>query len=450
MSRSIVKWDLKNININKFSVIFVVSVIAAGIIILVYVFHIFSSINYPDNNIKIIHYADHISAAHQELIDIFNEEHKGKIRVETVNLPFEKFSTNERKELLVRFFRNKNDRIDVFSVDQIWVPRFQGWGIPLDSLISDTTRDNIIKYALESCIYNNKFVAVPLYIDISLMYYRDDLLRKLKNYKEIVQKLSNSITWQDFIELHKKFNNKKNPFYIMQAENYEGLVCQFVEMVRGLKGYLINGNKINLNTKEARRALQLLVDFVNKYRISPKDVLYFKEITSYKYFIKNNGVFLRSWPGFLKDYKTYINNPKIYNNLRRAPVPHFKGYNPASVFGGWNLMISKFSKNKKEALEFIKFLLKAESQKILYTDGGYIPINNKVYQDSAFLDKNPELKFYSRLLKTGVHRPFLENYTIISDILSHYINIAIRKELTVQEALSKAQEEINSKNILNE
>ena len=57
------------------------------------------------SKVKKIYYADNISTAHQELIDRFNEEHAGKIEVVPVNLPFSKFSTNERKELLTRAFR---------------------------------------------------------------------------------------------------------------------------------------------------------------------------------------------------------------------------------------------------------------------------------------------------------------------------------------------------------
>ncbi len=68
--------------------------------------------------------------------------------------------------------------------------------------------------------------------------------------------------------------------------------------------------------------------------------------------------------------------------------------------------------------------------------------------DSEFVKKNPRLKFYETLYKTGVRRPFLENYTNVSDILSFYINKAIKKEISVQEALKAATAKINNKSIL--
>ena len=128
-----------------------------------------------------IYFADNISIAHQQLIDKFNREHKGEIEVVPVNLPFTKFSTNERKELLARSLRSKSNRIDVFSVDVIWVPRFARWCEPIDAYFSDTETDCIIKYILKSCYWDSSLYAIPHYMDIGLMYYRSDLIKKLPN-----------------------------------------------------------------------------------------------------------------------------------------------------------------------------------------------------------------------------------------------------------------------------
>ena len=50
-------------------------------------------------------------------------------------------------------------------------------------------------------------------------------------------------------------------------------------------------------------------------------------------------------------------------------------------------------------------------------------------------------------MASGVHRPFLENYTKISDIIALYLNKAINQELSVVEALSSAESKIISENI---
>jgi len=107
------------------------------------------------------------------------------------------------------------------------------------------------------------------------------------------------------------------------------------------------------------------------------------------------------------------------------------------------LMISKFSKNVDEAVLFIKYLVSEEAQSILYLEGGYLPINNSLYQSP----EDYKLHFYNELMKSGVYRPFLENYTKISDIIVEYLNRAIKKEITVEQALAGAKKKIINENI---
>ena len=138
----------------------------------------------------------------------------------------------------------------------------------------------------------------------------------------------------------------------------------------------------------------------------------------------------------------------VKENVRMIPVHHFIGSNTASVYGGWNLMVSNYSEKIPEVMKFVKFLLSVESQKIMYEERGYLPINNKLYSDSNYVKLHPELRFLKQVLQTGVHRPFLQNYTSVSDILSYYIKRAIKNEISVDEALNEATRKINEKAIL--
>ncbi len=431
----------------KLIYVIVSSLLVTILILISYVYNPFNSAESKENNVKRIFFADHISSAHQKLIANFNRKYKGQIFVEAINLPFEKFSTNERKELLARYLRSKSDRIDVFSVDQIWVPRFAKWAVRLENYIPSIQKKNILSYALESCIYNDTLVAVPLYIDVALMYYRKDLIKKLPDSNSYLAKIENSITWEDLIELGKNFKKEQNPFFIFQADDFEGLICSFVEMMASQGETIVRHDSLRLHTPEAKKALQMLIDLVNTFKISPVQVVQFKENPSYEYYLKNNGVFLRGWPSFLVDNKK-TQYSYLLENIERAPTPHFKGKKPVSVFGGWNLMISKYSTNLQESILFINYLLSEEAQKILFEEGGYLPIVNSLYSNEMFAEKYKEIVFYKKLFARGVHRPFLETYTNIADILSYYLLLAIKNELSAGEALSHAEAKINSESIL--
>ncbi len=397
-----------------------------------------------------VYFADNISPAHEEVIRRFNEIHRGSIEVIPVNLPFEKFTTNERKELLARSLRNKSDRIDVFAVDLIWVPRFSKWSEPLDSHFGKETRSHILEFALESCTYENALVAIPLYIDIGMMYYRRDLLQRLPDWQALEKQLKQSMTWDDFLGLRKRLGYKNRPFYAFPAKDYEGLVCNYFEMLAGQMSTPLGQRGVNLETPEARRALQMMTDFVRRDGVSPNAVTEFDENRSYDYMLKHDGIFWRGWPNFIENYSTFHPDKLKLRNIGRAALPHFKGKNPKSVYGGWNLMVSKYSTNKMQAIEFVKYMLTVETQKLLFEVGGYLPPNKQVYEDSAYMRQHPDLVFYRQLLDKGFHRPALVEYTKISDIISHFVHRAIKGEIPVDEALRQASEMISVTDVSSE
>ena len=110
-------------------------------------------------------------------------------------------------------------------------------------------------------------------------------------------------------------------------------------------------------------------------------------------------------------------------------------------------MVSKYSKQQKEAVKFLKFVQEEENQKILYKQSGFLPTNRRIYNNAKFLDENPALKQYWHILKRGKHRSYRSDYTRISDIITYYMNLALKKKISAAEALEQASEKINSKKV---
>jgi multiple sugar transport system substrate-binding protein len=346
--------------------------------------------------------------------------------------------------LLARSLRSKSDLIDIFASDLIWSARFAKWVTPLDDKFSDAELGEILNYSLESCYHEGNLVAIPHYVDVGVMYYRNDLLKSHPGYLIIEEELRNSITWEEFIYLKEEYFSDSDPFYIFPAKNYEGLVCSFAELILSQDSSNFSKDTIRVDTDEARNALNLLVDLVSKYQITPSAVVNFDEYQSYLYSLKNDAIFFRGWSGFMVNHRQMIEEAGKTGRFGVAALPHFRNGKRVSVFGGWNLMISKHSQHSEEAVKFIKFALKKENQEMMYSEGGYLPVNINVYKNQQFLDQHEHLGYYYYLLKRGVHRPFTPDYTKKSDIISHYINLAIKSELSPEEALEKAEELINT------
>ena len=394
-----------------------------------------------------IYFADRVTAAHKILIDKYNKLNEGKIKVIPIDFPNFDFSTNERKEMLARSLRGRGDGIDLFAVDLIWVQRFAKWCEPLDKYFSDDEKGKILKSALESCYYEGELVAVPLDLVQGVIYYREDLLKRFKDGDNIIRRINNDITWNEFIKLKNEIK-PSTPYYIFPATDYEGLICCFMELLLSLNRDYFSEEGFNLNTYEAEKSLQLLVDFVNKNKATPEIVTEFTEIPSYEYFINSDALFIRGWPSYDKDFKESPFDPEKESHLKKIPIPHFDSGIPTSIFGGWNLMVSKFSNKKEITVDFMKFLLKNESQEIFYRESGYYPIVNSFYENPEYLKKYPEIESFKNFMKTGVHRPAHVDYTRYSKIMSFYFKKAIQNKISVKQALVECTNAIQTDKVM--
>lgn len=421
-----------------------VSLAAAALLLVLMILFInhFGSTESESGGVVQVYYADNISPAHRVAIQRFNAIYSGRIEVVPVSLPFEKFSTNERKELLARSLRNKSDRLDIFSVDHIWVPRFSRWCEPLDERIPAEERLAILPQAETSCIYDSTLMAIPMYIDVGMLYYRRDLVQKARPDAGFVNRLKQSVTWDEFRTLGREFRGLQRPFYFFPADDYEGLTCHFFELIAGQDAGFFLRRPLDFGRPEAVRALTMLVEFVRKDNITPPSVVGFDEIRSYDGMLDADGVFVRGWPNFIESYRTKYRDQQKLDLLERAPLPHFAGHPPVTIFGGWNLMVSQYSTRKDEAVTFARFFQRDDIQKMMFEVGGYIPTNLNVYRDSAYIRQHPVLRFYMDLVKTGFHRPSLVEYTRMSDIVSRAVHRAIRGEEDVVQALKQASREI--------
>jgi len=113
------------------------------------VLYLFPFIRYykEAQSVKKIYFAENITQTHLQLINEFNKINKGKIEVIPINLPYEKFSTNKRKELITKNLRNRTSRIDIYAIDVVWGERFIKWAEPLNNYFSDSEINLILDQA---------------------------------------------------------------------------------------------------------------------------------------------------------------------------------------------------------------------------------------------------------------------------------------------------------------
>ena len=397
----------------------------------------------PVAGVTEIYFADRITDAHRILIERYNRLNAGRIKVIAVDFPNIDFSTNERKEILARSLRGAEDGLDLIAVDIVWVKRFARWCEPLGKYFTAQELKRIMPDALYSCQGDSELVAVPLDMVQTALYYREDLLKSLPGGEEAIRDLRTSMSWPDFLRLKRKFGYG-GPFYVFPAADYEGFICTYIENLLSLKPDYFSTVGFNFDTPEGKEALQQLVDLLHKDGASPPIVTSFTEAPSYEYFIRNDGLFLRGWTTYDRDFNDQPVDREKQRHMVKAPLPYIPGGRPASLFGGWNLMMSQFSRKKEAVVDFVKFLLRDDSQEVFYSVSRYYPVVASFYEDSASIRKYPEIAGIREHLKSGVHRPAAKDYTNYSKIMSHYFSLAIRNKISVDEAVEGATRDINA------
>jgi multiple sugar transport system substrate-binding protein len=336
--------------------------------------------------------------------------------------------SGKQHDAYVTAFNAKSSEIDVLDMDVVWPAEFAqaGYTLPLDRFIQQdhVNVDMYNKGALSAAQFDGKQWALPKYIDVGVLFYRKDIVKNPPK------------TWDELIADAKKYQGQKGTKYgfALQAKQYEGLVCNAVEFTSAYGGQFIDENgKAAVDNPDTIQGLKKLKEIVNSNFV-PEDITTFTEPETDNLFIQGKSVFVRNWP-----YQWFDANDKskskVAGKVGVAPLPAGND-GSASALGGWQAGINKYSKHKKEAWEFLKFMTSKQGEKINAIYGGKAPTVMSLYDDQEVLKANPFFKKegFQQALKNAVSRPVAANYQKISGI----IQIDVSKVLAGQETPEQA------------
>ncbi len=395
-----------------------------------------------DNKEKTIFFADNMTAAHNLIIKQFNKKNKGYIKVVPINLDHHKLNTNKRKALITRNLSTQRSKVDIFAIDYIWLPRFVKWSEPLTKYFAKKDLTNIYPELLPACYDGGQLYAIPFFYDIGVLFYRGDILAQITNHKKWREILRRGITWDEMARLKNTYSRSK-PFYVVQAKAYEGLICNYLEIGAGKGVKMFDGNKFNFSGKKIFELNKSIFSLFHSRHIISQQSLHFDEEASFTYGLKNDFLFIRSWVTNICNLKFPKNLNLKLKQLRMAALPRDKSGPPLSALGGWNLIISKYSRNKKEAAEFLKFVISEKAQNELYKMGCNMPVLNTI--DLSLPSRNGHL---ARIIKEGwiknsIRRPANVDYTRISEIYARLLNQMLQGNRSIDDELNLARKAQN-------
>jgi multiple sugar transport system substrate-binding protein len=355
------------------------------------------------------------------LIQKWNAAHPN----EQVTFKEQSDQADQQHDDLVQHFQAKDPNYDVVDVDVVWTAEFaaKGWLQPLTGQFALDT-NNLLPATVKTATYNNTLYAAPQSSDGGLLYYRKDLVK------------TPPATWDDMMSDCAIAKKNGMGCYAGQFAKYEGLTVNAAEAVNTAGGNIVgpDGKTPAVDSPEARKGLQLLVDAFKSGNIPPEAIT-FQEEQGRQAFEAGKLLFLRNWP-YVFGLATNDASSKVKGKFAVAPLPGLGSKVPGvSSLGGHNAAISAFSAHKATALDFLKFMLTPETQKFYVTQGSLAPVIPSLYTDSTLTTKLPYLPVLLKSIQSAQPRPVTPFYPAVTTAIQDNAYAALKGSKSVDQAV---------------
>ena len=307
-------------------------------------------------------------------------------------------------QLFQQYWAAKSSDVDVFMVDVIWQGICGPHAVDMKKYFKDDEIKAFFPRIIQNNTVNGKLVSIPWFTDAGLLYYRTDLLEKY-GYKEPPK------TWEELTEMATKIQDGERKAgkadfqgFVFQGKASESVTCNAIEWVYSYGGGTIvePDKKVTINNPNAIKALDTAKSWVGT--ISPLGVTTYGEEEARNIWQAGNAAFMRNWPyaySLGQDPKSPISGKFDVTVLPKGGAD---GKN-AACLGGWQLMVSAYSKAPDAAADLVKYLTTAELQKKHAVDISLLPTLPALYSDPDVLAKNPFFKNLLPVLQNAVARP---------------------------------------------
>jgi multiple sugar transport system substrate-binding protein len=353
-----------------------------------------------------------LGAAVQE----WNREHPG----ETVTMRELSQSADKQRITIAQSFQIGSSAYDVALVDVAWVAEFaaQGWLEPLDE--RKFANSSIVPAAARTARFHGKLFAAPYGTMAGILFYRSDLISSPPKTWSELKTLCRTVAMPNGIDC-----------YAGQLAEYEGLTVNVAEAIASAGGSLIanDGVDVTVDSTEARTGLGFLAEGLSQGWI-PSAALTYGEEESRRAFQQGRLLLLRNWPNIYNLINAPGPGSVIAGKVGVAPLPGPNGIGK-SILGGKNFVLSKFSRNKATARDWLEFMQSEAVQREIND-----PVLIKLYDDTGLQQRLPFLPVLKDILLDAVSRPSSPNYHAVSRVIQKDAYAALQGRNSVDDAVA--------------
>jgi len=337
-------------------------------------------------------------------------------------------SADQRHQLYVQWLNAQSAAPDVLQLDVVWTAEFAGagWILPLERFAPEV--GDFFPAALEASRWRSRLYALPWFVDVGLLYFRNDLAPEPpRTLDELDRAARRSIE-----------AGHTRSGLLWQGARYEGLIAVFVEYLAAFGGGILGSDgRVIVDEPEAVDALSRMRRDVGPDGIVTRSALNWREEEVRLAFQNGGAVFMRNWPyawPLLQDPA----RSRVAGRVAVAPLPGRDGRPPVAALGGAQLAINAHSAHPQLAWMLVEFLTAPEQMLERARLAAQLPARPSLYDerlDGALPIPVPPVR---QALEHAVPRPVTPVYSELSEILQVAIHRALSGQQAPAAALSEA------------
>ncbi len=346
-----------------------------------------------------------------------------------------------QKEVLA--LSSKQGTPDIIAMDDTWFPSMSGF---LEELhYPQSYYDKFIPSMLgtfrTSSDKNGKQYGIPVRMGGEVIVYREDVF-KAAGIDPLKLR-----TWDDIYAAGLKVTNKGNKIWGWVGGYSEPayIVAIWLNLMSSYGQDILNADmtKVAFNTPMGIKATQMFVNLTAN--LATPGILSYGYPEEIEALQNGSAVMGQLWSARY----AAVDKPGLPASGKLKVLPFYPYGKDSGLktgvdrVNGWGLGINKYSKNKEIAAKFLEFIGSYDEQLRLAVETSNSPVLSGIFNEPSYIKAVPVSKDMESAMKDGIARPMHVKWQEIEGAIAVSLQKAVIGELTVTEALAKAEADAN-------
>jgi multiple sugar transport system substrate-binding protein len=345
-------------------------------------------------------------------------------------------SATDQRVQLARRLAAEDSSTDLMNLDPVFVAEFANahWLAEVEGDLADqiaTSAEGDGEYlagAADTVMWEDKVVAIPLWANTQVLYYR----KSLAEAAGLDIGPDQPVTWEQVIKAAADNNGSVG----VQANKYEAYVVLINALIQGAGGDIVSKTEdgkeaeVDVDSDAGKKAAEIIQMLADSKAAQP-DLTVSNEGTPLGRMYpadpeapQGAGEFMVNWTFAFKNYapdpEVNAYTEKQFEDLGYARYPQTVEGEPSKPpIGGIDIGVGAFSEHPDYAMEAAECITSKEAQVDLALDNGLMPSTNAAYDEVAASGDYPKdlIELFRTSVDEGGPRPKSAFYALISSAI---------------------------------